>query len=55
MVLIAVAAHTDPQVLETLAGVLEEVGWTVHATDVADEAVAACRRLEADANRFGAA
>jgi two-component system cell cycle response regulator len=46
--MIAVAAHTHPGVLETLTSVLTSIGWTVHPTADADDALEACRRLEAD-------
>ena len=46
--MIAVAAHTDASLCETLSSVLASIGWTVHATADADDAVEACRRLEAD-------
>jgi diguanylate cyclase (GGDEF)-like protein len=45
---IAVAAHTDPHVRAALADVLSAIGWTVHATAEPDDALAACRRLEAN-------
>src|SRR4051794_21280975 len=46
--MIAVAAHPDALVRDEITAVLEEAGWTVHATDDPDAALGACRRLEAD-------
>ncbi len=46
--MIAVAAHTDASLRETLTSVLTSIGWTVHATEDPDDAVEACRRTEAD-------
>jgi diguanylate cyclase (GGDEF)-like protein len=45
---IAVTAHTDAAVRDTLSGVLSSLGWTVHVTEDPDDAVAACRRKETD-------
>ncbi len=47
-VVIAVAAHTDAPVRETLSSVLSSIGWTVHVTDDPDDALEASRRLETD-------
>ena len=46
--MIAVAAHPDPDLRSALAAVLEPAGWTVHGTDDADAALAACREHDAD-------
>ena len=46
--MIAVAAHPDPAVTGQLATALEGARWTVHQTDDADRALAACRAHEAD-------
>src|SRR3954469_15783481 len=51
--MIAVAAHPDPQVLDQLAAILEDAGWTVHGTQDPDAALAACRRVEADVLMVG--
>jgi diguanylate cyclase (GGDEF)-like protein len=52
---IAVAAHTDAHVRATLADTLSSIGWTVHATPDPNDALEACRRLEADVLLAGGA
>src|SRR3954462_15111121 len=46
--MIAVAAHNDTNVLQTLADVLTDAEWTVHGFTDPDQAIAACRRFQAD-------
>jgi diguanylate cyclase (GGDEF)-like protein len=46
--MIAVAAHNDTNVLESLADVLSGADWAVHGFCDPDAAVAACRRFQAD-------
>jgi diguanylate cyclase (GGDEF)-like protein len=50
---IAVIAETDPAVRELVADVLSGARWEVHGTADPDEAVAVCRRTEAEVLMIG--